>query len=281
MPTGPILLAVVAGPGDSLRAMPMARFEGSGLAPLAFPAPTDETFRARFDSAFLPPAAELPLHAAGRRIGTLVLDTVRTIPRAACPTAAGGRALLATGATLLPLMLATTSRVSSTLPSAGRPAALDQRIRTFGPILAEQLLRAAGETRPFLAQRAGLAALEFEGDAAPAMAATYLINDALDGPPPAGPAVSLFFLARFRPARGYVPVWSILRRYEAGSREIYTYATAMAGPRGRLDFLVLSDGNTRRLAASADAGDDGGNRGIDWVEDGRCPVLDLLRREAP
>lgn len=282
LPEGPILFAVVAPPGGApLRAMAIARFSGSVVSPLEFPAIADETFRARFDSVFLAPSAQLPLHADGRRIGTLVLGSERTVPRAACASVVEASALLVPGSSLPPLMLAVTAPLSAALPESLHPTEPNQRIRTFGPILAEQILREAGESRPFLARRASLAALDFEGDAAPAMAATYLINDKLGGPPPSGEAVSLFFLARFDPARGYVPVWSIFRRYEAASREIYSYGTGMRGPRGRLDFLIRSDGTSRRLAASADTGAEGGARRVEWVEAGECPSLDLLEEGSP
>jgi hypothetical protein len=48
--------------------------------------------------------------------------------------------------------------------SAGEPvtydiAATDTRMKTFGPVLAENLLRRGGENRPYLAQRAAMRAV--------------------------------------------------------------------------------------------------------------------------
>ncbi len=105
------------------------------------------------------------------------------------------------------------------------------------------------------------------------MAATYLINDALDAEPQ-GSGVSLFFLARFDPAVGYVADWSEMRTYGGGTREAFTWLEAVPGPLGRIDFAIRHDGSVRRLVASASR--EGETRAIDWTEGERCPSLELL-----
>jgi len=125
-------------------------------------------------------------------------------------------------------------------------------MRTYSPILAEQLMRSGGESRPYLAQRADQRVVPWPGDPTPAFAATYLIGDQLDAPPPSGQAVSLFFLARFRAQGGYVPVWSEFHRYEGGSgKQVLTY----------LD-------------------DTGETRQLDWNEDAVCRSELLLEVDA-
>lgn len=151
----------------------------------------------------------------------------------------------------------------------------DTRMATFGPVLAENLLRQGGETRPYLAQRAELLAVPWAGDDRPAMVATYLVNDDLANDPPGNAASSLFVLARFDRTRGYVPEWSEVRRYGNGrDREAFTYLGAMAGSAGRVDFVIRHDGSGVSLAASVA---NNGERGIDWREnEGACSAITLV-----
>ena len=152
-------------------------------------------------------------------------------------------------------------------------------MRTYSPILAEQLMRSGGESRPYLAQRADQRVVPWPGDPTPAFAATYLIGDQLDAPPPSGQAVSLFFLARFRAQGGYVPVWSDFHRYEGGSgKQVLTYLDAAATPAGRIDFVELRDGSGGiRIGGSIDTGE---TRQLDWNEDAVCRSELLLEMDA-
>lgn len=279
LPEGPLLFAVSLDPaGGSARAFPVARLGADGLEPIALPDRWDEAWRARFDSAFLSEGRALELHDGGRRIGSLVLDGRTRTPRDGCLPVALGRALLPAGSTAPERGFALPSVGTPGEPAAPIRPEVDNRIRTFGPILAEQLMRAGGETRPYLAQRADIRAVAWPGDPEPAMAATYLINDVPEGPPPAGEATSLFFLARFDSERGYVPEWSELRRYGGGAgKEVFLYRGAVDGPTGRIDFVERRDGDTARLAASPDVE---GRRAITWTEDAACPADALLAEAA-
>lgn len=275
LPEGPLLWAVRSQgqDGDAL-AIPVARMEDGVPVALDFPAPVPEGYRARFDSAFAANGRELVLGAGGSRVGSLVLSGSPRVLDAGCPSAIPARVLLPPGAVAPLVSFATASRSTPERITVTPVPQPDIRMRTFGPILTEQLLRAGGETQPFLAQRADLVAVTWPGDERHAMAGTYLINDALNADPPQGEAVSLFFLARFDPAVGYAAEWSEMRTYSGGTREAFTWLAAIPGPAGRIDFAILHDGASRRMVASSVR--EGEERRIDWTEGSRCPSLELL-----
>ena len=279
LPEGPLLWVVRSdGPGGDVIAMPVARLVEGAPAALEYPEPPPEGFRERFDAAFSGEGTELLLGASGIRLGSLVLAGPPRVLDAGCPSVVPGRALVLPGTTLPRMSFALGPDLAFGSPGTPGSAIVDNRIRTFGPILTEQLLRQGGEDRPFLAQRAVLDAVMLPGDNRPTMVATYLINDSVDGPGPTGSATSLFFLARFG-SSGYVADWSEMRTYsgQSGDREIFTWLGAAPVPGGRVDIAVRHDGQSRRLVSSV-ASDDP-DRGIGWTEGARCPVLELL--EAP
>jgi hypothetical protein len=276
LPAGPLVWVVRAtGNAGEVLAMPVARLDGGVPVDLEYPEPPPEGYRERFDAAFAAEATELVLGASGSRVGSLVLAGPARVLDAGCASVVPAQALVLPGTSLPAVSFALGPHLAMGAVSAPASAVVDNRIRTFGPVLAEQLLRRGGEDRPFLAQRADLVAVPWPGDQRPAMAATYLINDAVEGPGPTGAATSLFFLARFG-ASGYVADWSEMRTYsgQAGTREIFTWIGSAPLPDGRLDFAVRHDGANRRLVASVDSDDPA--RGIAWTEGARCPALELL-----
>lgn len=279
LPAGPLLFAVSIDPSSGVStAFPVARLVDGGLAPLGLPESPDAGWQARFDSAFMAPGRELELHAAGRRIGSLVLDGATATPLDGCLPVVTGRALVPVGSTVPSRAFAFVSEAGAggDGPAPYPLGDVDNRVRTFGPILAERLLRERGERRPYLAQRADMQFVSWPGDESPAFAATYLINDELDAPaPPTGQAVSLFFLARYSPEVGYEPVWSEFRRYEDGEgREVPVYVDAAVTPVGRVDFVDVKDGiGIVRIAASVERT---GDRQLDWMEAPECRVELLL-----
>ena len=197
------------------------------------------------------------------------MDGSSTIPDDACLPVATGQALIPVGSAAPVRAFAFASGGGSEAPSSYPVEALDNRMRTYSPILAEQLMRSGGERRPYLAQRADQGVVPWPGDTTPAFAATYLIGDQLDASPPSGQAVSLFFLARFRAQGGYVPVWSEFHRYEGGTgKQVLTYLDAAATPGGRIDFVEVRDGSGGiRIGGSVDGGE---TRQLDWTEDVVC-----------
>lgn len=273
LPDGDLLYVVRLDDDGTARVAATASF-GTGLpGVLEVPEQFDQSYRARFDSAFYAADTELALHAGGHRIGTLILDGSTGVSDPGCLSFASGRALLVPGTPVPEYAFAWSHESPSGGASAFAASETDDRMRTFGPVLAENLLRRGGENRPYLAQRAEMSAVEWSGDERAAMTATYLVNDDLSRESPSNAASSLFFLARFDRTRGYVPSWSEVRRYGNGrAREAFSYLGAITGPAGRVDFVKRYTDSEVSLAASLD-GDD---REIDWMEEGECSALDLL-----
>lgn len=274
LPDGDLLYLVrLSGADGGAEAIPIARMEGAAPVPLGLPESLDTGYRARFDSTFYAADLELPLHAGGHRIGTLILSGATRTGDTRCLSVGTGRALLLPGTDPPEYAFAWAGEGSAGSPITYDLAETDSRMRTYGPVLAENLLRRGGENRPYLAQRAAMRAVPWPGDERPAVAATYLVNDQIDGEPPQSPASSLFFLARFD-GRQYVPEWWEVRRYDGGDKEVFVYFGALAGPDGRVDFATRHDGSSVRLVASVDRNDD--DREIDWTEPATCPAVPRL-----
>jgi hypothetical protein len=280
LPLGDLLYLVRLGGADgTAQAVPIARMADATPADLDLPASMDADYRARFDSAFYAADLELPLHAGGHRVGTLILSGDTRDGDARCLPVGAGRALLLPDTDPPEFAFAWEGKGAAGSPIAYDLSQTDNRMRTYGPVLAENLLRRGGENRPYLAQRAAMRPVPWPGDDRPAMAATYLVNDQIDGAPPENPASSLFFLARFRNGQ-YVPEWWEVRRYDDGDdKEAFVYFGAIAGPDGRVDFATRHDGVSVRLVASVDPGDD--DRQIDWTEPPACPAVGRLRAFDP
>lgn len=260
--------------GGGAQALPIARMVDGAPVELGVPESIDAAYRTRFDSAFYTAGTELPLHAGGHRVGTLILDGDTGSAAAGCLSIGSGRVLLLPDAEQPEYAFAWAGDGAFGSPVTYDIADTDTRMRTFGPVLAEDLLRRGGESRPQLAQRAVLRAVPWPGDERPAMAATYLVNDDLGSEPPRNSASSLFFLARFD-GRQYVPEWWEVRRYQgAEGREAFVYFGAIAGLDGRIDFATRHDGSAPRLVASVDR--EGADRRIDWIEPADCPGVSLL-----
>lgn len=281
LPDGDLLYLVHLGGGaadgmaeGTARALPIARMVDGVPVELGVPERIDDAYRIRFDSAFYASGTELPLHAGGHRVGTLIVGEGAGPAATGCISIATGRVLMLPGADEPEYAFAWAGTGAFGAPVDFDLADTDSRMRTFGPVLAEDLLRRGGERRPQLAQRVAMRAVPWPGDERPAMAATYLVNDDLGPEPPRNSASSLFFLARFD-GRQYIPEWWEVRRYDgADEREAFVYFGAMGGPAGRVDFATRHDGSVLRLAASVDR--EGEDRRIDWIEPAGCSAMSLL-----
>lgn len=266
LPEGPLLYAVRG--GDTARVVPVARIVAGLPAPLGIPAGADAAYRARFDSAFLRPGAELLLLAGHARVGSLVLEGASPPPGDGCLTAATALPLLTPDGRLPPVAFAVPPGTPAPPPSAWAPGVAGERVAAYAPILAERLLREAGVNQPWLARPVALAALPpAQGEA---MTATYLLGDTLAPVPPAEEGgASLFFLARPEPV-DFQPRWTIARRYDAPEeKEIYVWLDRVPLPGGAVDILLRYDAASVRLAASPVEEE----RRITWVEEAGCSGL--------
>lgn len=285
LPEAPLLYVVRLRPNGRALVAPTARITSDstgsiGLASLDLPSPIDDEYRQRFAHAFFTAGSELAFIGSGKRIGSLVLEEPANAP-AGCLAAAAAQALLPPGAYLPAIGFGVPLDLAPAAVERASPRDPTNRMVTFGPVLAEQLLRASGEVRPFLARRMALEAIASE-DTVAAMAATYLINDSLAVGPPAREASSLFFLARYEATRGFVPVWREVRSYRtADEKEAFAYLDWLELQGVRFDFLRGFDGSSERLSASR-APEDWrerlalADRELEWTETSACPVLTLL-----
>lgn len=270
LPAGPLLYRVRVADDGTATAVPIARMTDSLPVDMELPEEFDSDFRSRFDSAFLAPGTELALVANGRRIGSILLGDRRHTWGRTCPSAADATTLLATGQQLPVSGFALPLDMVAASPGASNPVEPDRRMRTYGPVLTENILEQRGYDRAYLAQRAAIGTVSYADDAGPALVATYLVNDSLSTSWTEGRSVSLFFMARFDPSRGYYPVWHEYRRYQsADDREVFTYENWIEVPPGRLDFLERYGNGDVRLTASLER-DDPRKRQIDWTESDRC-----------
>jgi len=283
LPGGPFLYAVHSDGVGGAWTLPIAAITQTGLDSVSLPGSFDDTYRERLDARTLPAGKELMLMADGHRIGTMVLDGTRSTMHAACPSVGAGPVLLSPGDELPEWSFAVAlpqDPDATETPAARNEVVLDNRMRTFGPILTENLFESAGENRAYLAQRVVLEPIPFP-DGSPGMTGTYLVNDRVDGDGPTGRGASLFFIARYEPTRGYGAVWSEVRRYGGGAngREIFVYRGASSGPLGRIDFAERLGGQSPILVAGVESADED-RREINWVESELCPSTDILRSAA-
>ena len=280
LPAGPLFRMVRVRPDGRATVLPAGRMTASGPAPLELPADPPDRWWGLFADSLRAPGTELPLFATGRRIGTLILGEAGEPVNVGCPSPADGRVLLPPGADPPPLAFAWAPPADAAAPPPEPPVrpASSRRVRVFGPILAERLFQEAGVERSFLARRAALSPVAFPGDTIPGMAATYLIGDTLAPVPPASEeASSLFFLARFDPSEGYVPVWSRVARYSDASGKLVLEHLdwLITGDGSRVEILRRVDAGGERLAAVRIGGGEAGGE-LAWTESGRCPVLGAL-----
>jgi hypothetical protein len=283
LPKPPFVYLVRFEGDGSASAVPFARAGAAGLETLGWPAGADAGYAARFDSSFARPGATLALQVAARRVGTLIVTGTRMAVNATCPSVTDVRTLVAPGQSTPRWAFAVGPGLPDSVPARVDLPSMDDRMRTFGPILAENLLKTAGVEHAYLAQRAELQAVPLPGDtlagaAARGLAATYLIGDTLAPVPPSSEsAVSLFYLAVFDPARGYVPEWSSVHRYgSAADKRVLSWLGALRLGTRRLDMLRETDGSAAHVAAH----EEGNSRDIAWTEEGLCPALRSLL-EAP
>jgi len=274
---GPHLFIASLAPSGEARLVPVARVvedaDDLELAPVAFPDAEDPTYRARFDSAYLAPGSELQLLARGRRLGSIVVTGRVADGPAGCPSLGAGRAILVPGQDVPRIAFAVPAGASGPSEVARVPRVEEtSSMGVAGPVLAERLI---GQERGFLARRKSLTPVEVVGDTLAAMAATWLVADSLAPVPPGANAVSLFFLARFDPVQGFIPIWQEVRRYDdAADKEAFEFIDWIRLGAHRLDFVKRYDATSVTPAASITVDEEG--PGIDWTDRVDCRTLDRL-----
>lgn len=274
LPDGPLLYLASLEPSGAARLVPVAML-GDTLRSFGLPAALDADYRNRFDSAFLAPGTELELHAGGVRIGSILLGEERSIPDPACLSVRAATALTLPGQSLPSVAFAVPRQVPGATPERPRAPVQSRSMSVAGPVLAERLIN---DARAFLARRVALTPVWLPPDTAAAMASTYLVEDQLAPGPPTGDAISLFFLARWEPTRGFIPVWQEVRRYsDARNKEAFEHLDWITTEHGRIDFLRRYDGVGVGLAASTERiPGDPSARAIEWIEGPACSGLALL-----
>lgn len=280
LPDGPFMFAVRLDGSGSARVVPLAGLSGDTgpdgdleITEIFIPDAEDPSYRARFDSVFLAPGAELDLLARGARLGTLVLDGVSRSGVGRCPSVGSGHGLFMPGQDVPTYAFAVPRGFSgATGATRVRPVEPTNSMNVAGPVLAERLI---GGERAFLARRQSLSPIALAGDTLAGMAATWMIADSLAPGPPGQQAVSLFFLARFEPTRGFIPLWEEVRRYsDPQDKEALEYLDWIQLGAHRLDVVRRYDASSVRFAVSII--EDGEDREISWVEPAECSTLDRL-----
>jgi len=100
LPTGDLLYLVrFVDEQGGVRLVAAAVLAGGLPTSMELPQNIDDSYRARFDSAFNAAGRELTLHAGGNRIGSVILDGTNTQPNGTCQSVANGDALLLPGTT--------------------------------------------------------------------------------------------------------------------------------------------------------------------------------------
>lgn len=274
LPEGPLLFAVRLTPDGRARAAAVARLGPDGPVDMDWRADASEEWRQAYMDSLQAPGSRLPLYGRGTRIGTLVLGEPEATGDGSCPPVSAGHVLTRPGVAAPDVAFAWPTD-DATPPEAIPAPVSTSRLRTFGPIMAERLLRQAGVERAFLARQADLQPVAFPGDTAPGLAATYLIADTLAPvPSTAGSSTSLFFVARFDRTEGYVSEWTHLARYDStGGKDVLVHLDHLPAERGRLEMLrrVRADGE-RLAAARIDTTSAGGGE-IVWTGGSVCAVL--------
>jgi len=279
LPEGPHLYAVRLASDGSARLLPLAGIEADDdagtleLRDISIPEADDPSFRARFDSVFLAAGTELNLLGRGARLGSLIVGAPAEGPVAGCPSIATGRALLVPGQDVPRVAFAVPRGVSG-FDDASRvaPVGATNSMSVAGPVLAERLI---GGDRAFLARLQSVTPIALPGDTLAGMAATWMVADSLAVGPPGDQAASLFFMARFEPTRGFIPVWEEVRRYsDRADKEAFAYVDWITIGDYRLDVVRRYDAASVRLAFSVIA--EGEDREVSWTEPATCPTVDRL-----
>jgi len=209
LPSGPVLFHLVR-QGTRALVVPVAEVRGDSLLALRPPAGVDRAaYRTRFRATVFPVGSRLVVYRRGARVGTVqVQDSAAPTP-CGLPTAVGALTVVAAAANE-PEFLAFREGLEPPIRGLFAAPPITPTLRTYAPIVAERLVLQHGLPRPrsWQAAQRDLQAIDLRPGGHPEMAATFLVGDRL-APGPADPdGYSVFFLADYDPARGYVPIYA-------------------------------------------------------------------------
>ncbi len=276
LPAAPVLFRVWRVGDGRARAEPIAALGDTleGIAPDA--AERWVEYSSAFAARHYPPGSELALHREGIRVGTFRVDSARRDSVGSCPSLrADGRVELTPAALGTQEYLATGERVARVAPPREdyRPLDLRPETRELAVVLADRALqeRGWGEVwRPRQAQ--DLRPVRRLGEGPPGFAATFLKDDSLTVAPPGPQAASLFLVADYDRAVGYVPAFLELQRYAEGDKRAPRWVDRFdTDGDGRLEWVVLAFG-VRTRWYEVYRGADGRFRRV-WS--GRIPLCEV------
>ncbi|MQA89591.1 MAG: hypothetical protein GEU90_05085 [Gemmatimonas sp.] len=216
LPTGPLIFHLTDTERGS-QLIPIAELSGASIRAIRRPPDvSQQAFESRFRETVIPIGSQFDVFSRGARVGTFVAQSEGPPTPCGIPTAIGPTTVVA-AAVEEPEYLAFRSGLAPPARGEFSPLQITGPIRTYASIVAERLILQAGLPRPRSwpgAQR-HLAPLQIVDGGHPEMASTYLVGDALAVGQPQSEGYSVFYIADYETARGYMPIYSEVRDYRS------------------------------------------------------------------
>lgn len=216
LPTGPLVFHIVRDENGS-RLIPIAEISGDSLRTVRRPAGVAASaYESRFRETVLPVGAQFDVFRRGARVGTFVAQSEAEVTACGVPTVRGNVTVVA-AAVDSPEYLAFRQGLAPAVRGEFVPPQITGPIRTYASIVAERLILQAGLPRPRSWQGAqrDLQPIQVVPGGHPEMASTYLVGDDLAVGQPQPEGYSVFYIADYETARGYIPVYQEVRDYRS------------------------------------------------------------------
>ncbi len=216
LPTGPLVFHLVREESGT-RLIPIAEISGDSLRTIRRPAGVSaDAYESRFRDTVLPVGAQFDVFRRGARVGTFVAQAEGAVTACGVPTVTGNTTVVA-AAVDSPEYLAFRQGLAPQVRGEFTPPQVTGPIRTYASIVAERLILQAGLPRPrsWAGAQRDLQPIDVMAGGHPEMAATYLVGDDLAVGQPQPEGYSVFYIADYETARGYMPVYSEIRDYRS------------------------------------------------------------------